>query len=107
MERAREDLFDQVTKNFPMGVCVTYCILHEIINAVSWRERMGILHRDLRPPNILTDCDNVCMIGQHIQAGNTPYYEQSETGSFGIAGPESEQGAIGCCAYFLSTGTSE
>lgn len=36
----------------------------------------------------------------------TPFInEQSEPGSFGFAGPESEQGAIDCCAYFISTGT--
>ena len=39
-----------------------------------------------------------------MQAGNAPYYELSDTGSFGIAGPQSEQGAIDCCAYFMSTG---
>lgn len=105
-----------LTKNFPIGVCVIYCILREIINAVSWLEQMGILHGDLQPSNILIDrdgyiklCnfDNVCTTGQHIQVGNTPYYEQSKTGSFGIAGPESEQGAIGCCAYKYGNRASE
>lgn len=47
-----------------------------------------------------TDFDNTCSFGQYIQAANVPYYEQSEDGSFGIAGARSEQGAIGCCAYF-------
>ena len=93
---------------------MVFCILREIINVVSWLERIGILHGDLRPPNILIDwdghvklCDfdNVCMIWQHIHVGNTLYYEQSEPGSFGFAGPESEQVAIVCCAYFISTGT--
>lgn len=114
MERAREDLFDHVTQNFPVGIGTTHRFLHEIIYGVSWLEQMGILHGDLRPPNILIsreghvklcDFDNTCLFGQHIQVGNDPYYEQSESGSFGIAGPKSEQGAIGCCAYFISTGT--
>lgn len=114
MERACEDLFDHVTKNFRMGVFVIYCILREIINVVSWLEQISILHDDVRPPKILIDrdghvklCDfdNVYMIGQHIHVGNTLYYEQSEPGSFGFAGPESEQGAIDCCTYFISTGT--
>lgn len=114
MERAPEDLFDHVTKNFPIGTCATYRFLREIIYAVSWLEQMGILHGDVRPPNILIsreghvklcDFDNTCSFGQQIQVGNAPYYEQSESGSFGIAGAKSEQGAIGCCAYFISTGT--
>lgn len=115
MERAHEDLFDHVTKNFPIDLCATYRFLRETIYAVSWLEQMGILHGDVRPSNILVnraghvklcDFDNACSFGQYIQVGNdAPYYEQSETGSFGIAGAKSEQGAIGCCAYFLSTGT--
>lgn len=114
MERAHEDLFDHVIKNFPIGSCVTYRFLREILNAVSWLEQMGILHGDVRPPNILIDreghvklCDfdNACSFGQYLQVGNAPYYEQSEIGDFGIAGARSEQGAIGCCAYFMSTGT--
>lgn len=84
---------DHVTKNFRIGVFVIYCILREIINVVSWLEQISILHGDLRPPKILIDrdrhvklCDfdNVYMIGQHIHAGNTLYYEQSEPGSFGF-----------------------
>lgn len=113
MERATDDLFDYVTRNFPIGVCTTYRFLHEILNAVSWLGQTAILHGDVRPPNILVDgnghvklCDfdNICVFGQYIQVGNAPYYEQSDRGSFGIAGPESEQGAVGCCAYFMSTG---
>ncbi|MCJ1249936.1 hypothetical protein MMC30_007162 [Trapelia coarctata] len=114
MERANEDLSDYVTRNSPIGTCTTYRFLREIIYAVSWLEQMGILHGDVRPPNILIDrqghiklCDfdNVCSFGHYIQVGNSPYYERSDTGSFGIAGAGSEQGAIGCCAYFISTGS--
>lgn len=95
-----------MTKNFSIGLLLTYRFLPEIINAV--------LHGDLRPPNILIDrdghvslCDfdDICMIGQHIHVGNNSYCEQSETGSFSIAEAGSEQGAIGCCAFFISTGT--
>ncbi|KAL9022293.1 MAG: hypothetical protein Q9185_000535 [Variospora sp. 1 TL-2023] len=78
-------------------------------------DHLDILHADVRPPNILLSreghvklCDfdnNTCSFGQHIQAANVPYYQQLEDGSFGIAGATSEQGAIGCCTYFISTGT--
>ncbi len=114
MERVTGDLVDYVTGNFPVPLCTTYRFLRDIVNAVSWLGQMAILHGDVRPPNVLIDgkghvklCDfdNACSFGQYIQVGNAPYYEQSDTGSFGIAGPESEQGAIGCCAYFMSTGT--
>jgi serine/threonine protein kinase len=53
----------------------------------------------VRPPNILVsreghvklcDFDNICSFGQQIQAANVPYYEQSENGSFGIAGRTDE-----------------
>lgn len=114
MERAQGDLSDHVIKNFPIGISTTYRFLREIICAVSWLGQIGILHGDVRPPNILIsreghvklcDFDNSCLFGQYIQVGNDPYYEQSESGGFGIAGAKSEQGAIGCCAYFISTGT--
>ncbi|KAL8981818.1 MAG: hypothetical protein Q9177_005457 [Variospora cf. flavescens] len=114
MERAHEDLSDHVIENFPVSLRATYCFLRELVDAVSWLEQLCILHADVRPPNILLsreghvklcDFDNTCSFGQHIQAANVPYYEQSEDGSFGIAGAKSEQGAIGCCAYFISTGT--
>lgn len=113
MERANNDLFDYVTSNSPIGECTTYHFMHEILNAVAWLGQMGLLHGDLRPPNILVnagghiklcDFDNVCLFGRYIQVGNSPYYEESDTGSFEIAGPASEQGAIGCCVYFMSTG---
>lgn len=55
MERAEEDLFDYVIRNFPIDLRVTYRFLHEIVDAVSWLERMGYLHGDVRPPNILID----------------------------------------------------
>lgn len=114
VERASDDLCGYVTKNFPIAVCTTYRSLREIVNVVSWLGQLAILHGDVRSPNILVnsaghirlcDFDNICSFGQYIQVGNATYYEQSDTGSFGIAGPESEQGAIGCCAYFMSTGT--
>ena len=114
MERAREDLFDHVVKNAPISLQATFRFLREVIDAISWLEHLGILHADVRPSNILVsreghvklcDFDNTCFFGQYIQAANVPYYVQSENGSFGIAGARSEQGAIGCCAYFISTGT--
>ncbi|MCJ1254185.1 hypothetical protein MMC24_001999 [Lignoscripta atroalba] len=114
MERAREDLFDHVIRNSPISLRATYRLLSEIVNAVSWLEQLGILHGDVRPPNILIsheghvklcDFDNTCSLGQYIQVANVPYYEQLKNGSFGIAEARMEQGAIGCCAYFISTGT--
>ena len=107
------DLSDHVAQNFPISLEDTYSFLREIINAVSWLEQMSIIHADVRPPNILIDgcghvklCDfdNATFIGKYIQVGNEPYYEEFDPGDFGIAGPESEQGAIGCCAYFICTG---
>lgn len=105
MARACESLFDLVTKNFSMGVDGTYSLLREIIIATS-----GLKRVNLRPPNIFNDryghvkaVLTTYVIGQHRQFGSSAYYEQSESGIFGIAGAESEQGAISFCVYFINS----
>ena len=114
MERAQEDMYGHVTRNHPLSQHSIYTFLDGIMNAVCWLERLGIIHGDLRPPNILIgykgqvklcDFDNICRLGDYIQVGNDPYYEEKEPGDFGVADGRSEQAAIGCCAYFMSTGT--
>ncbi|KAL8830707.1 MAG: hypothetical protein Q9170_005614 [Blastenia crenularia] len=112
MERAQEDLYYHVTEKDPIKLHEIYLFLRELVDAISWLEQLGIVHADVRPPNILLsrdghvklcDFDNSCFFGQYIQAGNEPYYQQLDDFSYGIAGPTSEQGAIGCCAYFMCT----
>ena len=55
LERAADDLFDYVTRKFPVGVFTTNRFLHEILNGASWLGQMAILHGDVQIPNILFD----------------------------------------------------
>ena len=103
MARACESLIDLVTKNFSMGVDGTYSLLREIIIAASGLKRTvsicGLQASLMTVMSTLKLCDfghvlTTYVIGQHRQFGSSAYYEQSESRIFGIAGAESEQGAI-------------
>ncbi|KAI4271094.1 MAG: hypothetical protein LQ337_006253 [Flavoplaca oasis] len=114
MERAHENLIQHVTQNAPISLCGLGDIISDVVNAISWLEQLSIHHGDVRPPNIflernrnvkLCGFENACSFGDFVRVTNPPYYTRSQDGGFKIAKAGSDQGAIGCCAYFILTGT--
>ena len=90
----------------------------ELSAANAWLESLGLVHADLRPPNILfderdhlklTDFDCVERIGTASQGNAPPWarlYPDPETGGgwFGVYGPKTEQFAIGSILYYMTRG---
>ncbi|KAH8907500.1 hypothetical protein BR93DRAFT_944580 [Coniochaeta sp. PMI_546] len=90
----------------------------ELSAAVAWPESLGLVHGDLRPPNILfderhhlklTDFDCVARVGE-TSYGNAPPWARLYTdpltgmGWWGLYGPKTEQFAIGSLLYCMTRG---
>jgi atypical protein kinase C zeta type len=90
----------------------------ELCAAVAWIESLGLVHGDLRPPNILldeqdhlklTDFDCVARIGE-ASHGNAPPWARlypdplTGKGRWGLYGPKTEQFAIGSLLYCMTRG---
>ncbi|KAL9034214.1 MAG: hypothetical protein Q9180_005531, partial [Flavoplaca navasiana] len=114
MERAHESLIQHVTQNAPISLCGLGDIISDVVNAISWLEQLGMHHGDVCPQHILLDRNrrvklcgfgNACSFGDFIRSAQEPYYNRPQDGSFEVAKAGSDQGAIGCCAYFIGIGT--
>ncbi|UPK95140.1 hypothetical protein LCI18_006075 [Fusarium solani-melongenae] len=91
----------------------------ELSGAVTWLESLGLVHGDLRPPNLLLDSgdhlklvdfDCVDKVGNDSLGGPPPWFRVlgseagPDRGSFGINGPRTEQFAIGFLLFTMSHG---
>ncbi|EEP82634.1 predicted protein [Uncinocarpus reesii 1704] len=84
--------------------------LLELTSAVAWIEKLGFIHGDLRPENMLltenhhlklVDFDCAVTPGENLQTFSEPYWLHKPDGSLDRAGPKSEQFALGSCLYFI------
>ncbi|KMU79690.1 hypothetical protein CISG_02108 [Coccidioides immitis RMSCC 3703] len=82
----------------------------ELTSAAAWIEKLGFVHGDLRPENILLtaklhlkliDFDCAVARGEELHSFVEPYWQDKSDGSLGKAGPNSEQFALGSCLYFI------
>ncbi|PVH91296.1 hypothetical protein DM02DRAFT_678158 [Periconia macrospinosa] len=93
--------------------------MRELTSAAAWLERIGLVHGDIRPPNILIDAeghiklcdfDRVVKIGERLDAGTEPFARLlgdeggRDRGTYGKAGPRTEQFAIGSVFYSMTRG---
>ncbi len=90
----------------------------ELCAAAAWLETLGLVHGDLRPPNILfderdhlklTDFDCAARIGDASYGSAPPWarlYPDPLTGKgrFGLYGPKTEQFAIASVLYCMTRG---
>ncbi|KAK3332120.1 kinase-like domain-containing protein [Cercophora scortea] len=90
----------------------------ELCAAVAWIDSLGLVHGDLRPPNILfderdhlklTDFDCVARIGEPSYGNAPPWarlYPDPLTGGgyWGLYDPKTEQFAIGSLLYCMTRG---
>ncbi|KAK4236027.1 kinase-like domain-containing protein [Achaetomium macrosporum] len=90
----------------------------ELCAAPAWIESLGLVHGDLRPPNILfderdhiklADFDCVSRIGDSSYGNASPWarlYPHPLTGKgrWGLYGPKTEQFAIGSLLYCMTRG---
>ncbi|KAH9901757.1 putative Rho-associated protein kinase [Xylariomycetidae sp. FL2044] len=89
----------------------------ELSSAAACLETLGYAHGDIDPRNILVDThdqlhlidyDNAIRAGDRVDVGYEPYVRQFRRfshGQFGVAGPQSEQFALGSVFYYISRGS--
>ncbi|KAG5935379.1 hypothetical protein E4U59_005634 [Claviceps monticola] len=116
MERMEADLRTRI-KQYSAGHVPSNCTkarwITQITSALSWIEGLGFVHGDLRPANILlTANENICLadfdtsvkIGEELEAASEPFVKLGEDFETPLAGPISEQFALGSCIYTIRFG---
>lgn len=92
--------------------------MQDLADAAACVESLGYAHGDINPRNILlddkdqvklTDFDHSLKIGDDLDVGDTPYVKAQKVGSkggtFGVAGPATEQFALGSVFWYITRGT--
>ncbi|PGH04350.1 serine/threonine protein kinase [Helicocarpus griseus UAMH5409] len=94
--------------------------MNSLAQAVAFLESLNLAHGDLRPENILLDCNQLKLsdfdctaeIGTHFEACIAPYgrvlnsneADQGQCGISGLLGPRTEQFAFGPLYYLVNYG---
>jgi serine/threonine protein kinase len=120
---AGPDLQTAVTKNGPYPVTDAIAILIQLASAVAYAHEVGVVHRDLKPPNvILADGDpervkiidfglakiaadeGLTRLTEDQQVLGSPLYWSPEQSTNANVGPEADVYALGGIAYFILSG---
>lgn len=115
MQRMSETLGARLAqqKERPISERLHHRWFKQIASATVWLEKLDYFHGDLRPPNILLDADdhvklcdfgNATKRGQELIAVTDPYYRMLPDRQSPLAGPASEQFAVGSCVYTIRMG---
>ena len=92
--------------------------MQQLTEAAAFVDSFGYAHCDIQPANIvcddedrlkLIDFDHASRIGEPLDVGYEPYVTQAwdydpNAGSFGIAGPSTEQFALGSIFWYFTRG---
>ena len=87
--------------------------IRQLSSALAWLERLGYVHGDLRPENILldvnenirlTDFDASVKVGEELRVGGGLLCKLNENHDIPLAGPETEQFAFASCIYNIRFG---
>ncbi|KAG8416798.1 hypothetical protein J3459_013628 [Metarhizium acridum] len=112
-------LHDRISMVFRTPRPVHHWML-QLSSAVAYVESLGYAHGDINPQNVLLDdndglklidFDHSLLIGDRLDVGYEPYVRQyrigakDEGGTFGVAGPTTEQYALGSMFWYMSRGT--
>ncbi|KAL2166325.1 hypothetical protein VTG60DRAFT_2932 [Thermothelomyces hinnuleus] len=85
----------------------------QLTSAVVWLERLGLVHGDLRPANILLDVDENVQLGdfdatvrpgEELVVASEPFCKLDENLKTPPAGPVSEQFSLASCIYTIRFG---
>lgn len=87
--------------------------VRQLASAMEWLERLGYVHGDLRPANILLDAQDTLKVGdfdatvrpgEELLVASTPFCKLEADYETPLAGPVSEQYSVGSCIYNIRTG---
>jgi serine/threonine protein kinase len=87
--------------------------IQQITSGTAWLERLGYVHGDLRPANVLvdvgddlrlTDFDATVRRGERLLVASEPFCKLDLDYELPIAGPQSEQFSLGSCFYNIRYG---
>lgn len=85
----------------------------QLTSAVAWLERLGFVHGDLRPANILLDANDNIQVGDfdatvkpgaELMVASEPFCKMNENLETPPAGPVSEQFSLASCIYTIRFG---
>lgn len=85
----------------------------QLTSTVAWLERLGLVHGDLRPANILldanddiriSDCDAAFKPGAELVVASEPFCKMDANFETPPAGPVSEQFSLASCIYTIRFG---
>lgn len=110
------DLFRLVRKRGPLDETTVRAILGQIAKGLLYAHQSGVVHRDLKPGNVLVDRNGQVRLADfglskliesevsENKAVGTPSYMPPEQFSGGHVGPEGDWYALGCLACEMLSG---
>ncbi|KAH0441706.1 hypothetical protein CcaCcLH18_01966 [Colletotrichum camelliae] len=110
MERMVTTLRERIEHQSPPATHIQLRWIEQISGAVAWLEKLGLVHGDLRPANILltagdnirlADFDTCVRKGEELLAASEPFCKLCERYETLPAGPISEQFALASCIYTI------